>query len=287
MTTHFDSQKQHAAQLEAFLPDQPGRLRRLLSQVPGLSVESSYEGQLETGAGQAQLRIEPGDVLHVVHRPPAVPDPGEALQRSGQLPGNLRFSIDRSGMNLLADTHLDGEVHLQRSFAEIAAGFTAALQATTTDDQTQTPPIPSEKVSRALEESCFEGEEMVVQLDDGWELSPRIDGTSTAVHLTIDGPRLRLQRPVVVDLPSKADLKAVACQALRYNSQLRMVRLVWRDDQIVAEAWLHDQQVTGHWILTTARAVAVAAKHTFIALEILARQEAVAGLYHKVIDQES
>jgi len=286
MTTHFDSQKQYAVQLGTFLPDQPGRLRRLLAQVPGLSVDGSYQGQLETGVGQAQLCIEPGDVLHVVHRPAEVPDPGEALQRSGQLPGNLRFSIDRSGMNLLADTHLDGEVHLQRSFAEIAAGFTAALQEATTDDQTQSPPIPSEEVARALEEPCFEGEEMVVQLDDGWELSPRIDGTSTAVHLAINDARLRLQRPVVVDLGSKADLKALACQALRHNAQLRMARLVWRDDQIVAEAWLHDQQVTGHWILTTARAVAVAAEHTFPALEILARQVAVADHYHKVIDQE-
>jgi hypothetical protein len=183
-------------------------------------------------------------------------------------------------MNVVADTRLDGELHLTSSFREIGEGFHGALQRSWQPRRSRAEVIPPEKVQDALDKAGLE-EEAVVRLDNGWELRPRICGEVMAVQLAIEGHDLRISRVVVTGCLSRSE-PAVAFQALCFNSCLRHARLACTGDTVAAETRLHAGLVDPSWLAHATRAVGTAAHYCQTTLEILARQTEVARHFEQM-----
>ncbi len=260
--------------------DQGARLRRLLSKVRGLTLGNGYEGKFTAGLCSASLRIEPGDCLRVVHDVEGPPPPRQALETNSHLPGNVRFAATGGRMIVVADTRLDGEMHLTGSFREIGEGLCSALQRPGRPRPCRTKAITSANVQDALDKAGLE-EGSVVRLDDGWELRPRIRGEAMAVRLTIERHDLRISRVVVTGCLS-ANERAVAFQALCFNARLRHARLACSGDTVAAETRLHTGLIDPTWLAHAARAVVTAAHHSRTTLEILASRTEVARHFERM-----
>jgi hypothetical protein len=249
--------------------DRGARIRRLLSKVDGLSLENGFEGRFTVGPHWARLRIEPDHSLRVVHEVEAPRPPSEALKANLCLPGNVRFALVSGRMFAVADTQLDGELHLASSFREIGRGLCGAIERPP-QSRRRGKPIEPEKVQDALDKGNW-GEDAVVRLEDGWELRPRIRGETTPVRMAVEGQAVRICRVVVAACHNQSE-SAVALQALCFNAQLRHARLAWEGEAVVAETRLHAGLINAAWLGPAARAVATATCHTRTTLEILARQ---------------
>lgn len=260
--------------------DQGARLRRLLSKIPGLTMKNGYEGRFTAGPYSGSLLIEPGDCLRVVHEVEDPPPPRQALKTNFQLPGNVRFAVVGGRMTVMADTRLDGELHLTGSFREISEGFRGALQSSWRPRRRRAEVITPENVQDALDKAGLE-EEAVVRLDNGWELRPRIRGEAMAVRLAIEGHDLRLSRVVVTGCLSASE-PAVAFHALCFNARLRHARLACSGDTVAAETRLHAGLIDPTWLTHAARAVVTAAHHSRTTLEILASQTEVARYFERM-----
>jgi hypothetical protein len=253
--------------------DQGTRLRRALSNVGGLTFKNAHEGEFKVGPYSARVRLEPDDRLRVLREIESPPPPREALEINAHLPGNVRFAATGGRMALLADTRLDGQLHLTSSLGEIGEGFRGALQRRPRPRR-KARPITPESVQDALDKTGL-CEDAIVRLDDGWELRPRIRGEVTPVRLAIEGQRLRIGRVVVTGCSLESAL-FVAWQALCSNARLRHARLAARGEAVLAETCLHAGLIESEWLAHAVRAVATAAHHTGVSLEILARDPEVA-----------
>ncbi|MBN1852633.1 MAG: hypothetical protein JW829_07905 [Pirellulales bacterium] len=260
--------------------DQGARQRRLLSKIRGLTLENGYQGTFKVGSHAARLRIEPGDCLRVHHEVEDPPPPHVALEANYQLPGNVRFAASGGQTAVVADTRLDGELHLAGSFREIREGLRDALQMHRKPHLHRNGVITPGQVQAALDGAGLD-EEAIVRLDNGWEVRMRIRGESRAVRLVIEGRNLRISR-VVVPSCHETNHRAVACQALFFNARLRHARLARHKDTVVADTCLHSGLIDSIWLVHACRAVATAAFYCGTILEILASQPDVARSFENM-----
>ena len=260
--------------------DRGARLRRLLSKVRGLTLENGYQGRFVAGGHSARLRIDSGDCLRVLQEIEDPPAPRRALKENLYLPGNVRFAVAAGRTCLVADTRLDGELHLRASFREIGQGLRGALRPARRPGPAKAKAITPENVQKALDEAGWE-EGAVVRLEDGWELRPRIHGEATPVRLAIEGQRLRVSRTVVGGCQGQ-NASAVAYQALCFNARLRHARLTWQGEAVKAETCLHAGLIHPAWLVPAARAVAAATHYTRTTLEILACQDSVSRQFEEM-----
>ena len=260
---------------DSLLAVQEGRLQRLLDKVPGMESITSYRYRWLVGKDFADIRFDPGEAIRISFDAEGLPSGSEAVALHGQLPGNLRFAIRRSRSLLVADTLCDGMTHLPKTFDKLKTGLSVATSAGGDEERNsgETDPITTEEVRSAIQ-ACDWAEDTVVELEEQWELRPRLHGDAKPVLARIEGEELRLARPL-----SAGVSEVVADQALRFNDQIRHARLAVRDDKFVAEARLHRGQLTRNWLESAAQAVAVASTRTDEILSILADSGEVADLY--------
>lgn len=262
--------------------------RQALSKIPGLQFRDGYRGEFSVGSQPAQVHLDPSDAIRI-QMSVALPHPATAtLTTNGRLPGNVRFARLDTGGALLADTQIDGVLHLATTFQQIRDGFQLALGRKKPAGRERSPFVPLEnrQVQEALNQLKWEPDSIVVT-DDAWELRPRVDAESVAVALQLDSETgdLCFRRTVLACLPTIETPQALACddQALRLNAQLRWVRLARRNNQLVCEARLHPGLLQPAWLALTARAVAVACRHAQPPLRVLVDQESVAQTYLHVL----
>jgi hypothetical protein len=255
-------------------------LRKGLAKVRGLRMFNPHRGCLAIGSLTASVAIE-ASLLHVSFEPNVVLSPFEALQASGDLPGNVRFAVWPGQLVVLADTQIEGaEAVLPEMFRWIIRGF--RLASGTVPRARQGPKrdelVARDRVEAALADSAFE-EDAIVRHDHGWELRPRVRGEPVPVQATVDARGLRIYCELLSKGGEPHALSALAHQALRFNSQLRQCRLAAGGACIVAETRLHAPLIEPRWLAVAARAVAVASVHCRSRLEILAHRPEVAERY--------
>jgi len=255
---------------------QRDRLRWLVEKIPGMVPTTSHRWQWSFQGYVAEVNVEPGDTIRILLDVPNPPQQNVALTVNRDLPGNLRFAQRARRFALLADTQLDGEMHLPRSFDAVKSGLLLALAGRQCEKSPQ--PLAAEDVQSAID-ACQWPEDQVVQLENAWEFRPRLHGDATPVQVAVDGDQLRLFRTVVSNFGSAIEQEAVADQALRFNDQLRHARLAVAGDALVAEARLHGEQLTPTWLEAASRAVAVAGLFTEEVLNILADNGEIAEFF--------
>lgn len=264
--------------------EQGAQVRRALTKTRGLKLITAHAGVFSVGPVVAAVRIYPGDCMRVTLRVDQPPTPSAALETNYQLPGNVRFAAESRRLMLLADTQVDGEVHLAQSFSEIKSGLFHALGEKRTRER-KTKPVTAEQVQAALERTTWD-EESIVQRDAGWELRPRLHGQVVPVRATLVESRLHLRRRIISMPASEIASTAVAQQALRYNVQLKQARLSANEGEVYAESRLHAGLITPGWLVASATAVAVGWQHVTTALRILAEREEVAESYVKMFQPD-
>ena len=283
-----DKQVEHAFE-DVFSPDsRAAQVRAALAKIRGLELVDGYRGVLSVGSQFAELRLEPNDGIQV-RFPISLPEtPTAALVTNGQLPANVRFARNGHGDELLADTQVDGKKHLPETLRQIRGGIRAALRQTRKDAASTTTRrgLTKQQVQEALDEMKRDPESMV-RHEDAWELRPTVPGESIPVRVELhsNGIELVMHRTILARLPPPASMQAAACadQALRFNSQLRLVRLAHSAGTLVCEARLHAGQLQPTSLATTARAVAFASRHVQLPLRVLAEQESVAQSYVELL----
>lgn len=244
-----------------------------LSAVPGLTPSSDSQWHWALPERSAKVTAEPDGTLHVEFCFPDMPSVLAATERNGRLPGNLRFAYRGRKTLLLADTIIDGQQHLRQTFAALATGILLAAE--------DTPPaaFASEIIEQQVEaaiQAVDWADEHVVQIEDGWELRPRIRGCSVPVKATRDGNELRLYRTIVNQVNATTIEHVIGEQTLRFNAQLKHARLAFRDGAWCAETRLHGEQLTPAWLEHAAWAVAVAYRTSNDILTVLSENEELA-----------
>ncbi len=252
-----------------------------LAKVAGVNFAGGHRGTVRLGKADAQLTLGANGGISI-RTDIALPSSlVTALGATSQFPGNLRYTKNRLGGALVADTQVDGEAHLPHTFGSIRQAMMHALQR-----KAHAKHVPSahavdrEVLQVALAELPW-AEDGVVEQEDGWELRPRLRGKVVPVTMTIEPEGLRLSRTVLQQMPEAgtAEAQAAADQAVRINARLRYARLAVSSGQLVAEARLDSRLIQSGWIESTACAVAVAARHATTPLRLLAEQPAIANTY--------
>ena len=267
------------------------RLRNLIASVDGMTMRDACRGTMDVRDRRAEVRFEPRQWIRVSLFADNPPDPDEAMRINHRLPGNLRYAGSSRGLTLVADTQLDGMTHLPASLAEIRFGLTDAIggggrPGLKSADGAQPVSPPDEPARRGLQAELEQlpfGADGLVRRDspDGvaaWEIRPRIEGAAVPVLLDHAAGGVRLYRKLVAGVPP-ARRAAVVDQALRLNVQLRLCRLAWRGDELLAEALLRAGLIDACWLGSTAQAVAVASARAKDVLNVLSRDEAAASWY--------
>jgi hypothetical protein len=266
--------------LKASLNGDESRVQRALRKAEGLRMIAGDRGLLTAGEQVAEVRLEPNEQVRVSLSVPAPASRMQAVESIQAMPGNLRYALTEGGAALLADTQLDGQLHLSQSFREISDGLLQTRRAVAPARQETDAPLKKDRVQEVLQELDWK-EGQVVEQEDGWELRPRLRGEAVPVQVRMEQGGLRLFRVVLRRVPcgGEAASEPVADQTLRFNARLRHVRLAVGEGRLVAETRLHSGLVRATWLSTAAFAVAVAARHVETVLRILAGQPMVAGNY--------
>jgi hypothetical protein len=265
-------------QKQRFALHRDDAIRRHFEKLSGMIFVSEYRWMWNVANGAADVAVEPDGAVRVELPVPEPKSVVVAMEGNHALPGNLRFAGAGASM-LVADSLVDGHVHLPRSFAELEAGMTLALGGEETPPNGE--PLAHEIVAAAIDGGQWrEGE--IVELPKGWELRPRVRGRVTAVTAMIENSELRIHRRIVAAQNESSNYACLCAQALRFNEQLRHARLALRDRELVAESRLNSEQIAPQWIETAVWAVAVACRHTEDILGILADDDRVAELYADV-----
>ena len=284
----------------------PGHdLRRALRRIPGLELPEPHRGSLKCGRQKATFLVESGGWIRI-----ELPlgskrqrQARAALELNGSLAGNVRHAGPSGQLSVVADTRVDGTVHLEESLEEIQDSLRRATghrvrgnptkSSTKIDkDDKNHKEIDNNNDSNDRLEGAFDpaavqerlealgwGEGSVVQLESGWELRPRIGGAVVPLRVTAERRRLRLHRTVMKSLRDGPSARAVLEQALRFNDEWRLARLSLIDDALVVESGLHQGQMDAEWIRVAARAVATAYRHCLSKLETLDRDTELSRHY--------
>jgi hypothetical protein len=244
----------------------------------GVNLTGSYTGELPAGSLTAQVTLETDDLLGVRSDVVADGDALALLERCAGLPGNVRFAAVDNGLQLAAETRIDGVAHLPRSLREISAGFSFAL-GQPIDKSTDADELPPGEAVRAAVEQAKWSSDDAVETEQGWELRPRLEGTGVAVRVILGTTSLIVQRPVLVSLPGGISGRAALRHALACNVRVRFCRLAVSEGHLVAECGLRPGLVDGEWLTFTTRAVAAAARSVEPELRLLATEPTVAAAY--------
>jgi hypothetical protein len=260
-----------------------------------MAMLDAYRGTMEVRDRRAEVRFEPRQWIRIAILADDPPVPDDALRINHWLPGNLRYAGSGRHLTLVADTQLDGIAHLPASLAEIRLGLSDAIGGggrpeLQSADDTRPASAPGEPARRRLEAELNRlpfGAQCLVRRDspDGiaaWEIRPRIEGAAVPVLLDHTADGVRLYRALVAKV-SPGRRPAVVDQALRLNVQLRLCRLAWCGDELVAEALLHAGLTDACWLGSTAQAVAVASTRAMDVLDVLSQHEEVAASWYTAV----
>jgi len=261
------------------------RTERLLGSTGLFDALDSYRGTLNAAGLLAEVAVESAECVRLTCCPEAPPTGRAALERSSGLSGNARLACTQDGIVLIADTELDDGAHLAptlRAVLESYAALESAAHGTGASRarDASLPALEQERITNGLREVAF-GDGGVLALENGWEVRPRLRGAASPVRLAIVGRELRFRRTVhkLGDAPVAPFVDAAMDVALRLNLRMRGARLVLADNVLIAEAYLHETQLHGRWIASTARAVAAAERLAREPLELLDRNPDVADGY--------
>ncbi|HUG92073.1 MAG TPA: hypothetical protein VML55_14635 [Planctomycetaceae bacterium] len=251
----------------------------------GIEMHDGWRGTLKTRGLAAEVSIEADGAVRIAADLPAEDSAADGaarvrwLERNAALPGNVRFARWAGRWQVVADTQIDGAVHLEATIGQIRAGLREACSGSS-----QRAPgaaggdrPTADEVQAAIDGLGWEREQTVRQ-DDSWELRPRFGDATLAVSVTLTD-ELRLSRTLIEHAPAELCRTAMSDQALRFNGQLRLVRLSAENGRIVAESRLHRGLVRPGWLADAVRAVAVAARHVRPVLDVLATDETAARWY--------
>jgi hypothetical protein len=268
--------------MDTDLNDQTHPAVRTLAGLPGLELKDSWRGCLSIAGSGAPDVVADVRMLSADHLRVSLPlgrdgTPPEHLAHH-DLPGNVRFALTDAGPMLLADTRVDGREHLHASLGAIRGAFAGILDPKTIDASEVEPVPPAEEVRSAL--AALDD---VVDHADGWELRPRVQGRVYAIAVAAVPGGLHLVYRVLDAGPDGAALTAIRHVALRLNARLRLSRLSWVPEGLVAEARLHAGQFTADWLDSVARAVAVAGHLARSPARILADRDDVAAAYTELV----
>ena len=247
------------------------RLSKAMAEVVGLSIHEDYRGTLDLGKAQAEVRFEPHQWLRISVAVDAPPDPHDALRNNHWLSGNLRYAGSSKHMMLVADTQVNGVAHLAASLEEMRRGMADALggqvwlrQIKSADGEKQAwaPDEPGQqKLETELNSLPFGPDSLVRRLSARgcglWEIRPRIQSNVIPVLLDQLSDGVRLHR-TLVSKPPTAHRDAINDQALRLNKQIRLCRLAWCGDELVAETLLNAELIETPWLTSATMAVAAA-----------------------------
>jgi hypothetical protein len=262
-------------------PGRPGRCDavRALTGLDDVVYFEGHRGLVPLGDQVADLHLDVDGRLRLRAPLDLPPSPADALRQSHHLPGNLRYCRDRLGDALVADTRIDGAVHLPQTLRALRLGMLRELSGKAGDDSAAPPSIERAVLQESL--SRLPWEDGLVELEQAWELRPRLRGEAVAVRLEIEPHGVRLSREVVRLQPPPPDaaLVALATQALLTNARLCHVRLAWGEAGLVAETRLEPWQMEPDWLVTGACAVAVAARHAAAPLRLLAERPGIAETF--------
>ncbi|MBI4881884.1 MAG: hypothetical protein HY812_19825 [Planctomycetes bacterium] len=253
----------------------------LFAGLPGVSMKNGHEGTLAGGGLEAKLLVEQGDVVSLKAVAAHCLSPLAALRINRVLPGNLRFARSPDGLVLLADTHLDGSVHLAATFRETLLGLERArapLRRPLREPGCVLEPGHVARLAAGLRDPAL-GEAPLPLEDGSFELRPRLAGAVVPLTLRLERSGVRVQRSVVRATNGKESALAVAMQALRLNAEVREARLAAQGGEVVAETRLHCGQIEAAWLVRAAQAVAAAWNHAQATLRILAQQDEVSALF--------
>ena len=244
----------------------------------GVTMTGPHVGQLQAGPDTAKVTLEGDDLLGVRSAVATDGDAQTLLERCAELSGNVRFAASTSGLQLAAETRIDGVVHLPHSLREIRAGFSLALGQPIDQKTNSEETAPGEAVRSAIEQAKLSSDE-AVETEQGWELRPRLEGTAVTVQVILAPASVIVQRAVLTSLPEGAQRLAALHHALTCNDRVRFCRLAVTQGELVAESSLRPGLVDGEWLTFIARAVAVASRSVEPELRLLAAEPAVAEAY--------
>ncbi len=273
----------------ATIPQQRGlALRKRLFEKYGVRLENAFRGSLANDASDVSVELEPADDLYLSASVESSP-PVNALQANADLPGTLRFAVDRQGWHLVADTRLNGEAHLPNTLQELLRAI-----ARVRNGQTKHRRKPSKMAAAAPErleqvlKSASLADNPPVNVDGESEMRCRLGGHIVATRISRSGSGIRIRRGVVSSLQlDKPRLEAVADVALRLNLQIRHARLAFVNNEIRVEARLSACLIEPAWVNFYMRAVAAASLHVTPTLRLLASQPQVAQWWSAVANFES
>jgi len=306
-----------ATRIHPLALDRGRRLRKKLADVPGLELERGHRGVYRRGDVAVDVRVEQADRIALrvpLPRAAAPPSPIDALVTTGGLAGNLRFARDpraEHGWALVADTQLNGVVHLTGTLAEVAADAGRVLAGPVREGDTAAPADPARGDEARIDAACDARleeaigalgwpDDAIVRAEAGWELRPRFQRRREAavvpVHVAPGRGGLRVHRtllarrpdapaaphgPVGPEGPAGDDPRAMALAelALRLNACVRLARLALDGPALVVETHLRDELVTATWLREAARAVAAASAFCRPSVALLAREHGVAGVF--------
>ena len=250
-------------------------VRDTLHKMPAVTWRNAFEGSLCVGGGSAELKLEHGEWLAfcLPLAEPAAPLAALSAQRAAS--GNVRQAILAGRRVAMAETQLDGVVHLPRSVAEIAAGLKSLADGTPLASPTDK---PLADLTDAIDGLAYSADD-IVRIDKVFELRLRVQGKLSPVRVSPEVESARIERVVLDELPAGKAAEAIAYEALRINATLRLARLSIRRGQLIAETRLHAQQLSATWLQKGAEAVAVAAHYAHTPLTMLARNPALVECY--------
>ena len=257
--------------------DEVGQLRDTLRQA-GVEFSGPSSGQIVAEDFAADVQLDPDDLIRVRCDVDLTESPHGLLQRFAGAVGNVRYGLGSMGLQLAAETRVDGVSHLPHSLGEIRNGFSLGIR----PGELEVPETPEEDVSAsiraAVEQSPLPTDD-AVETAEGYELQPRFEGSRVAVQVVSQPGAALVQRTVVSALPNGVVGAAVAHQSLVWNARLCCCRLAVSDGKLFVESRLHAERIDSEWLSFTVRAVAAAARSVEPELDILVREPDISQAY--------
>ena len=228
----------------------------------------------------ADVHLEPDEFIRVRCDVDLSDSPRRLLERGAGAAGCVRCGMGPTGLQLAAETRINGAAHLPESLAEIRSGFSLLIQQSNSPavQQKREQESSTQAVRAAIEQTGLIKED-VVETADGYELQTQIEGSRVPVQVVLQSGAALVQRTVLQDLPEGVAGIAVAHQALVWNARLRCCRLAVSGGRMRVEGRLRAKLINGDWLQLTMRAVASAARSLEPELELLAGEAIVAQAY--------
>lgn len=269
---------------------QAQRLGEVLEATPRVFMDRdpqrrSFAGTLRVGRRQASLVVGGGEWIAVRLRLDDATLAAASLVEPRELPGCVRHALEGHERVLLAETAVDGTLHLPESLAELGEGLRRAIAPKPAAVVPVEPP-DDERVGEAVRGACaalsLDPTDAVEVAGGRWELRPRAGALRLAVRVESEPGGVRLSHEVSRTRCEGLARAAVETEVLRRNTAVRFCRLIAPDGGLVVESRLRDALVTGEWIARAARRIAVAVLHHQAPLRVLAADPRVARLYAAV-----